>query len=432
MGLQANSAPLRNNQANTGTAESTLTESGDLLINNNLGQLRRLPIGEENFQLTVDNGQAQWRRSTGELFKVSYHSIPVDDYWDATWGATGVPFDQSSLTRYNHADKIYANLKYIENTGSVLTKSTSAQGGYNASALTLYKANCQELWCTINTDDANLDVILDNLGTTGSGAIDQIVAFVESDALSGIEIQLDEPSSLGVSGVNNLNTWLGDLKTALNNSSQGASLQITLPSLSNATIAANYNFDYSTFTSNVDLVGINCCCQEQEFGYGMAQTPIELLVGGVYDDTDMCIEAADEQGQTTFYEGGVLQKYATDNSNNNMQKLVVILPSSGWANDESGSVFAFDGNLTRNQINLDKTTYNTNIMSGSRDISGELRWFTNTHTFSYCDGYAMRRKAEVVRQWLNAWELDYPLKEKPIYNLAFKHMGGNNSDYYSP
>lgn len=430
MGLQANSAPLRNNQANTGTAESTLTTAGDILINNNLGQLRRLPIGAENFQLTVDNGQATWKRSTGELYKVSYHSIPVDDYWDATWGATGVPFNQTSLSRYNHAEKFYANLKYVENTGSVLTKSTSAQGGYNASALTLYKANCQELWCTINTDDANLDVILDNLGTTGSGAIDQIVAFVEGDAFSGIDIQLDEPASLGVSAVNNLNTWLGDLKTALNNSTQGASLQITLPALSNATIAGNYNFDYGTFASNVDLIGINCCCAHTEFGYGYGTTPYEMLIGGVYDDVDMCITGADEQGQTTFYEGGVLQKYATDNSNNNMQKLVVILPNDGWANDESASNFTFDLNLTRNQINLDTSTYNTNIFSGRRDSSGELRWFTDTHTFTFCDGEAMRRKAEVIRQWLNKWELDYPLKEKPIYNLAFKYMGGNNFSYF--
>lgn len=429
MGLQRNTRPLRNNQGNTGSADSTLTTAGDILINNNLGQLRRLPIGAEDFMLTVDNNQATWKRSTGELFKISYYSQAAGNYWNATWGESGVPFDQTNLTRYNHAEKIYANFKYIENTGSVLTKSTSAQGGYTAGNITTYKANCQELWCQINTDDANLDVILDNLGTTGSGAIDQIVAFVESDALNGVEITLDEPTSLGVSAVNNLNTWLGDLKTGLNNSTQSASLQITLPALSNATILANYNFDYSTFTSNVDLVGIDCCCQETEFGYGMAQTPFELLVGGTYDDIDLCITGADEQGQTTFYEGGVLQKYATDNSNNNMQKLVVILPNGGWANDESSGVFTFDSNLTRNKINQN-STYDTNVFSGRRDMSSELRWFSNTHTFNFCDGESMRRKAEVVRQWMKAWELDNPSKEKPIYNLAFKWMGGNNSSYF--
>lgn len=429
MGLQNNALPIRNNQTNSGSAVSLLTTAGDLLINNNLGQARRLPIGEENFQLTVDNGQATWKRSTGELFKIGYYSFPEGTYWNSTWGENGVEFNQTNLTKYNHSNKIYANLKQIDSNGSLANKSTSSNGGYTAGNLVLYKSNCQELWCSITTDVANLNNILNNLGTTGSGAIDQIVNFVETDVIFGIDLLIDDPASLSTTGATNLNTWLGDLKTGLNTSSAGASLNITLPAIGNATIASAYNFNYSTFASNVDTITINCCCAMSDFGYGVGNSPLELLVGGSFNDKDMCNTASDEQGKTVFYEGGVLGKYASDNSNNNMEKLVLSLPCDGFVHAHGANAFSITGHVNRNTINLN-TTYNTNVMLGNIDSSSELRWFDDAYTYSFTDGNAMRRKSEVIRQWLNKWELDYPEKSKPLYEMMFWAMGGGNPSYF--
>ena len=199
----------RSQQSNSfETLTSTLTTAGDILYNNNINVVKRLPIGEEDFQLTVSNGEANWRRSAGEYFKVGYYNEPVGDWWNSAYGATGVPFNQTSITRYNHANKIYTNWKYIENTGRVLTKSTNAQGGYTAANVTLLKGNCQELWCTVNTDDGNLDVILNDLATIGVSAITDCTDLVSTDTFSGLDLLLDEPARLGVSAVNNLNTWL--------------------------------------------------------------------------------------------------------------------------------------------------------------------------------------------------------------------------------
>ena len=430
MGLQANSAPLRNNQANTGTAESTLTTAGDILINNNLGQLRRLPIGEEDFALLVENGQPVWRRSTGELFKIGYCSEPVGDYWDATWGATGVPFSQDNLTQYNHANKVYANLKYIDGSGNVLTKSTSAQGGYTTANMVLYKGNCQELWVTVDTDTTNLAQITDNLLTTGVSAINDISQFIQDEVISGVDLLITDPASLSVTGATNLNTWLGDLKSEINNNA-GASVNITLPALGNATIAGNHNFDYSTFINNVNTLTINCCCVMNDYGYGYPNCPVELLIGGRYTDKNMTDDVADEQGATDFYEGGILGKYTTDN-NNHLQKLVIKIPNNGFSHDDTVGAYTIVSDLTRNKINLDDSTYNTNLLNGNRDSSGELRWFTGSHTVTFCDGYAMRRKAELVRQWLKKYELDNPTLNKPLYELIYSSMGGGNHSYYSP
>jgi hypothetical protein len=420
----------RNNQGNTSSADTILTTAGDILYRNNINQNRRLPIGAEDFQLTVSNGEAQWRRSTGELFKIGYCNQAASTFWNASTGESGVPFNQTSITRYNHANKIYTNWKYIENTGRVLTKSTSAQGGYTTANVTLLKGNCQELWATVNTDNANLGVILADLTGVGVTAISDCVDVVETDALAGIDILLDEPSSLTAGNVTDLNTWLGDLKTELNNSSASASLNLTLPAITNATIAGNYNFDYSTFAANVDTITINCCCQHNEFGYGTGNSPLECLIGGVYDDNDMCDDALDEQGQTTFYEGGVLQKYATDNSNNNMDKLVLKIPNDGFAHDDTQGAFTITSNLTKNKINYN-ATYATNTINGNRDSSGELRWFTGSYTMSFCDGASVRSKAEVIRRWLHAWEESNPTKTKPLYEILLSTMGGNCPDYYS-
>lgn len=429
MASRQDNVSSRNQQGNARTADSILTTSGDILYRNNLNQTRRLGIGEEDFQLTVSNGEAQWRRSTGELFKIGYASRPVGNWWNGTYGESGVPFNQSSLTKYNHANKIYANLKTINASGVLANQSTSSQGGYTAGNLVLYKANCQELWCTIKTDVSNLTNILDNLGTTGAQAITDITDFCETDTIYGIDLELDDPASLSTTGATNLNTWFGDLKTSLNNASVSASLNITLPALSNATVAAGYNFDYSTFIDSVDTCTINCCCAMSDFGYGMGTCPVELLVGGSYNDIDMCITGVDEQGTTTFYEGGVLQKYATDTNSNDMDKLVIALPCDGWANDEAQSPYAFTTNLTKNKINFN-STYNTNTFDGKRDTSHELRWNDGTYTYTFSDGYAMRRKAEICRQWLKKWELDNPLKPKPLYEMIFRFMGGNNPSYY--
>lgn len=418
---------IRNNQGNTITSiDSVLTTAGDILIKNSNNQTKRLAIGEEDFQLTVSNGQATWKNAVGQTMKVGYWSYPGNTAWNATWGENGVEFNQTNLTKYNHAYKIYAEFLTLSTTGSI--EQVGGVGGYSTGNVTTYKNNCQELWATCSSSNyTNMSLVMADLPGLGVSAIQEMTTFVSDNSLSGIDLNWEAYSSWTTAFGVTFAGWLSDLKTSLNG--VDASLNLDLPYIGNATIAAAYNFDYSTFVNSVDFITIACYDMHYDWGYGLGICPMEALVGGSYNDKDMCDNAADEQGKTTFYSGGTLGKYASDNSDNNMEKLVIGLPAYGFVHANTDNAYTFTNNLTRNKINLN-TTYDTNTLLGKRDMNAELRWFTNDSTFVFCDGESMRRKAEVCRQWLKKWEIDNPLKTKPIYECMYWHLGGNNNSFY--
>jgi hypothetical protein len=428
MASRQDNASSRNQQNNTGSIDTTLNTAGDLLIKNRFNTTTGLSIGQEDYQLTVSNGQATWQPSTGQAFEVGYWSYPSSTAWNATWGENGVPFNQTNLGKYNHAKKFYAEFLTLNSSGEIVTASTSTQGGYTTSNVTLYKANCQELWTTVSSaNNVHQSLLTNNLGTTGAQAITDIVTFVTDNDLAGVDINFEDFGSWSAGFVTNFNTWLGSLKTALN--AVNASLNFDFPYIGNATIQSAYNFNYADFIDNLDTATLMLYDIFFDWGYGMGHSPKEALVGGSFSDTGHCDDAADQQGTTTFYEGGTLGKFISDNNGNNLDKLVIGLPNIGFAHANSAGAYSVTGNLTKNKINLN-STYGTHVLNGGRDSSGELRWFGTSHTFTYCDGQSLRNKAEVCRQYLKKWELDNPTKTKPRYEIMIWHCGGGNDSFY--
>jgi hypothetical protein len=422
-GLQDNRPP-RNNQDNTGNNTDVIENAGDLLISNRNGTITNLPIGLEDEQLTVSNGQAVWTTSRGQEMKIGYWSYPGQTAWNFPYGENGVPFLQGNLSKYNHSHKIYAELLTVD-TGGVVIKTTGTAGGNVSNNVLIYKTTCQELFTTVSCANySDMNDIVSN-GTTGASAISTIVDYCVDNDLQGVDINFEAFGSWTSGFITSFNTWLGSLKSSL----MGITLNLDLPYIGNSTIASSYNFDYSTFINSVDTITVMCYDMAFDFGYGLGHCPIEALVGGSFDDKGQTDDPADEQGTTNFYNAGVLGKYASDNSNNHMDKLVIGLPSYGYAHDNTAGVYTLENNLTRNKINYN-STYATKTLVSGRDNSGDLRWFPTGYTMVYSDAYSMRRRAEVCRQWLKKWELDNPQKTKPIYECIFWHMGGGNDSFY--
>jgi hypothetical protein len=431
MGNQRNSSGIYKQGNKNKDVNSLLTTAGDIVISNSRNQITRLPVGQEDYQLVISGGAPAWKAGFGEIMKVGYWSYPGSTAWNATWGENGVEFNQTNLTKYNHSYKIFAEFLTVD-TGATATgfiqEITTAQGGYTTGNVTTYKNNCQELFATCSSaNNADMELIMNDLNGLGVSAINTMTTFVQDNTLSGIDLNWEDFSSWSVGFGTTFAGWLGDLKTSLNNI--GASLNLDLPYIGNATIASAYNFDYSTFIDNVDYLTIAMYDIHFDWGYGMGICPIEALVGGSYHDNDMTLGVTEEQGKTTFFENGTLGKFASDNSNNNMDKLIIGLPAYGFAHTNGAGVYSFTNNLTKNKINFN-SSYDTNTLFGQRDTSGELRWNSSGHTMVFCDGSSMRRRTEICRQWLKKWELDNPSKTKPIYEVMFWHMGGNNDSYY--
>ena len=429
MGFKDNRLP-RSKKDNTGNTTDLLKNAGDILINNAQGTTTRLSIGQEDQQLTVSNGVPTWKYSYGERMNINYYSYPESTAWSATYGANGVPFSEDSLSKYDHAYKIFSEFLTLQTvTGAIIHKSTNTQGGYTTGNITTFKNNCQELHVTVSSGSAtDIALITDNLGTTGATAITTISDFVSNNSLSGVDIDFEDFGNWDATLVTNLNTWLGSLKTSVNNA--GGILNISLPYIGNATIASAYNFDYSTFINNVDTLTIMCYDVHLDYTYSYSICPLEMLVGGTYNDINNTDDVLDLQGSTSFYQDGVLGKFSTDNSGNHFDKLIIGLPAYGFVHDDADGLYTVTNGLTRNSINFS----GPDTRNGLRDQGSELRWHytsgENGYTYVFCDGVAMRSKAESIRKWLNKFELDNPTKSKPLYEISIYHMGGNNYSFY--
>lgn len=424
MGVQDN-AISRNNQNNESASTASLTTAGDMLINV-AGTDTRLPIGAENQTLNVSGGIPTWQNGSRESFKESYYSIAGNPYWNSTWNDTGVPFDQVHIGKYKNSHRICANFKKITpTTGVIATVSTSAQGGLTAGTLTLYKNNCQELWSSLTGDSSDIAVLTDNLGTTGAQAITDLVLFKDTNVLSGIDLKLSDMASISVTGVANLNTWLGSLHTALGD----CCLNITLPAFTNATISSAYNFDYSTFINNVDYLTINYdyCGANCDYGSGFPKVPIEAIRGGTYSDSN----TPGVNGATAFYANGAIGKYIADNTNK-MQKLIIGLPNTGYVHTIAQSDYTFStGNLTRNTVN-ENGTFNTSELSANRDQSGTLFWSDATYDYTFSDETTIQVQVDAIRKILDKQELDEPTWNRANREIIFSSMGGGAPQLQRP
>jgi len=417
MGVQDNRS-IRDNQNNSGSTEDILSSSGDILISNRVGTVTALPIGNENQQLVVDNGQASWQNSSGEAFRTSYCLTSGSPYF-STWGENGVPYDQESLTRYSNSWNVRAEYLEVNTTTGAIDEITVGTGAFTTGNLVLLKANTQNVWATCKCDNvADIRLLTDNLGTTGAAAITTLTAFVEDNVLSGIDINFTDYTNWAAGDVTNLNTWLGSLKTSLTNA--GAQLNISLPAIGNATMLALYNFDYSSFVANVDRISIKMFNANVVYGRYMIHCPIEMITGGRWSDTNM----GDFNGAIQFYDKGVLGKFA-DDVGNNMHKLIVILPNFGYVHTigQGDTVFS-TSILTRNKLALNGT-FATDVSSGARDFqSQELYWEDGTYRYRMNDEISLQHKVDACRIFLDKWELDNPSSIAPRRELTVL-MGGN-------
>lgn len=418
MGVQDNRS-IRDNQNNSGSTEDILSSSGDILISNRVGTVTALPIGLENQQLVVDNGQASWQNSSGEAFRTSYCLESGNPYFNATWGENGVPYDQESLTRYSNSWNVRANYLEINNTTGVIDEITSGVGAFTTDNLTLIKQNTQNVWATCYSPNiTNMNLLLNNLGTTGAVAITTMTSFVTDNVLSGIDINFVDYDNWTAGIVTNMNTWLGSLKTSLNNA--GAQLNISLPAIGNATMAALYNFDYSTFISNVDRITIKMFNANVVYGRYMVNCPIEMITGGRWSDTNM----GDFNGPVQFYDKGVLGKFNSD-VGNNMQKLIISLPNFGYVHTIGAGDTTFSTSiLARNKLALNGT-FATDESAGTRDFqSQELYWEDGTYRYRMNDEISLQHKVDACRIFLDKWELDNPGLNAPRREIVV-FMGGN-------
>lgn len=365
-----------------------------------------------------------------EGFDISYWSYPGEITWSSNdYDLNGTKFDQASLSKYSHSKIIRAEFLELGSTGHIQIKDEGGtyldQGGYTDANITLYKANCDELWTTVSSKAyADMDLMCSDLPGLGTTAITDIMTVVNSKTLDGVCINWESFGEYTTTYVSNFNTWLGSLKTALN--AVGKKLNYDMPYIGNATIQNAYNFDYSSFVDNLDFITIMNYDIHFDWGYGMATLPIECLIGGRYSDKGMCDDVADEQGTTLFYDKGTLGKFALD-VGDNMDKLIIGLPNIGFTHLDTAGVWAFEmKGMTMNQCNLN-TTLNTNIMYGNRTESGELRWFANGRTFVMNDAESIRYKARAAKMFLDKWEKDNPTLKAPRREIAIWSMGGDSS-----
>lgn len=420
MGYADNTNPRYNNQNNTSDIASELQNPGDTIYVNPGGAIVSLPIGTENQQMTVESGVPAWKDSYGDAFKISYFSYPENTAWNSTFNENGVPFDQTHLTKYSNAHAIRAEFKTVNSSGAIVDKSTSAQGGNTPANITTYKNNCQELWCTVSSGSyADMQQITNNLGTIGTTAISDITTFAVDNTLSGIDINFEAFGSWDSTFVTNFNTWLGSLQTSL--TANNVSLNLDLPYIGNATIAGSYNFDYSSFIDNVDYLTVMMYDVHLDYGRGFPICPLEAIIGGTYTDS----QNGNISGNVAFYEKGTLQKFSND-VGNKMQKLIVALPNYGYVHTIGDGDYTITNNITRNKINLN-TTYNTVESAGLRDWqSSELFWEDGTYRYRYVDEYALQRKVDAVRTWINKHDLDNPNNNKTRREIVIWHMGAGS------
>jgi hypothetical protein len=424
MGYRDNVNPRTSNQNNTSSTTSELSTAGDMLIANSNGVPVALSVGLNNQTLKVSGGVPAWKNSYPESFKISYTSFADAPAFNATWNDTGVPFDQVHLGRYQGSHSIKANFKNIATTtGAIETVSTSAQGGLTAGNLTTYKNNTQELWCELTCADfTDIQLITNNLGTTGAQAITDITAFCSANVLSGIECKFSDMGSWTAGAfITNLNTWLSSLKDAL--TAGGCSLSLVLPALTNATVLSAYAFDYSTFINNVDYIVIDYCYSgaNNDYGYGFPKVPMEAITGGTYSDSN----TGAVSGAVAFYADGAIGKFSSD-VGNKMQKMIIKLPTTGFVHTNADADYTFSNEtLTRNDVNED-ATYATVESAGLRDPSGHLRW--NDGTYEYCmpDEITLQRQVDAIRTILDKYELDNPNNNAPRREITLCHLGGNN------
>lgn len=425
-GLQENRS-ARNNQNNSGNATDILTDSGDILINNRIGNTVRLPIGNENQTLNVSQGQPVWQNSARETFRESYVLEAGSPFWNATWGENGVPYDQESLTRYSNAWNVRAKYLEVNTTSGAIDEITTGVGSFSTGNLTLLKSNTQNVWATCICDnEADIKLITDNLGTTGASAITTMTTFVTDNVLSGIDIDFTDYLNWQATTVTNLNTWLGSLKSGLE--AIGSQLNLNLPIIANASQLAGYNFDYSTFIANVSFLTIKCYDINIWDGRYTINCPIEAITGGRWSDTN----TGDFNGPVQYYDKGCLGKFEDDVGANNMYKLIVALPNFGYVHTiGQGDTTFSETRLLRNKLALNGT-YATDESSGNRDFqSHELYWEDGSYRYRMVDEIALQRKADAIRVFLDKWDLANPTKT-PARREIVLLMGGNCPNLQRP
>lgn len=397
-----------------------LDVSGDINFTGNLRKNGVIQSFSESFN----------ERCKFEGFDISYWSYPGEITWSSNdYDFNGTKFDQASLSKYSHSKVIRAEFLELGTTGHIQIKDEGGtylqQGGYTDANITLYKANCDELWTTVSSQAyTDMENALGTTYNTGTTMVNEIMDVVNTKNLDGVCINWEEFGAYTPEYVTDLNTWFGELKTALN--AVGKKLTYDMPYLGNTTIANAYNFNYGTFINNLDFCTIMNYDVHYDWGYGMATLPIECLIGGRYSDKGLCDDVADEQGTTVFFDKGTLGKFA-DDVGDNLDKLIIGLPNIGFTHLNSAGVWSFEmRGMTMNQCNLN-TTLNTNIMYGNRTESGELRWFANSRTFVMNDAESIRYKIRAAKNFLDKWEKDNPTKKSPRREIAIWSMGGDSA-----
>lgn len=323
-----------------------------------------------------------------EGFDISYWTFGIRDAWNDDTGGNGdfneagVPFNQQSLQKYNHAFAFRPQFMTVREQGvtpKVEIVGPEA-GDYTVANNNLYKANCQEMWCHISNSDYHGIEEMCAAGTVsgeGRDAIDDIVTNAVAWGLKGVDINFEAFSEYTVQFVSDFAAWLLALKTDLN--ANNIKLSYAIVSMYYPGNENLYNFDYSSFIDSVDYLSV-MMYDMFEWGFGQANCPLQAITGG-YQELEGNKDAAstpayvfDNGKYVKFYESGILGKIYSD-VGDKMNKIICCLPNYGMYNTtDLDNNWNYVNNLGLNRINLDPS-YNTNIYEGQRREGGELRWY---------------------------------------------------------
>ena len=367
-----------------------------------------------------------------EGFKISYYTFGARDAWNTTtYSEDGVPFNQGSLNKYNHAWAFRPQYLTLREDGvypqvEVLTPTV---GDYTPAYLQLYKDNCQEFWIHISNSDyhgmVNMCADPNGLGLDARQTIKQRVI---DWGVKGVDINFESFAEYTSQFVTDFAAWLLLLKTDLN--SVGCKLSYAIVSIPSPSIQSLYNFDYSSFIDSVDYLTV-MMYDIMDWGWGLSNSPTAAIVGGYQKLQGNPNIASTSQYEidngpvVEFYENGILGKIHSD-IGDKMHKIICALPNYGMYNDNTmNNNWAYTNNLGLNRIEYD-VSYNTSISEGKRTPDGTLRWTADNKYIEYNDGYSLRKRIRAIKNWFDKYELDNPNNNKPYREICIWYMGSDN------
>lgn len=275
-------------------------------------------------------------------------------------------------------DVVKIEYLHIEDNGSltILTPSNTGCNGYSKSNLAILKRYSKEQYLTIS---GNIDSLrsIGQSSTTRKSFVNNVVSFVKSNNMSGVDIDIEQFDSWGRVEYDYYLKTIQLLGTKLHEN--GKKLQIDLPAIANSTIQKQFVLKYEDLNKlPIDQFTIMAYDYQYDYGAGKPVQPISWLKS-VIDYSKL--------------------KFSSDS------KISIGIPAYGY----KGTCNQYEISiLTLTQIKA--LPGNTNSIRDKN--SYEMIGRSGNSCFVYSDSTTLNKKLEVI-------------KSKGIKQVSVWHLGGN-------